>query len=58
MGAVVIYAMAKNARGNGGKRASKTKSWVGKRVGSFSLPPRREGMEGRRRAGVSVRFRE
>lgn len=37
MGAVVIYAMAKNARGNGGKRASKTKpaGVVGDRAKGF-----------------------
>lgn len=29
MGAVVIYAIAKNARGNGGKRAPKTKKGLG-----------------------------
>lgn len=31
MGAVVIYARAKNARGNGGKRAPKTKKGLGTR---------------------------
>lgn len=33
MGAVVIYAMAKNARGNGGKRTPKTKVGLGSHDG-------------------------
>lgn len=42
MGAIVIYAMAKNARGNGGKRVPKTK------VGSHERFPRVDGREKQR----------
>jgi hypothetical protein len=58
MGAVVIYAIAKNARGNGGKRAPKTKKGSDTRERNF-LRGESEGEERRtvRAHGVSVRFR-
>lgn len=59
MGAVVIYAIAKNARGNGGKRAPKTKTG---RIGNVRVGFLREVEIGRERKDVprtrvSVRFR-
>jgi len=49
MGAVVIYAMAKNARGNSGKRAPKTKAGI---VGT----PAESGARGKRRRREKTRW--
>jgi len=63
MGAVVIYAMAKNARGNSGKRAPKTKAAAGGgggggAVAAVSESDARGNAEEERKDGcASVRFR-